>query len=181
MQFGRNAMPAVILACALVYVAALRVANAQLKANSGPPVAPETTSAGSPTELLQQQMVRLPRRGRGAVHGTNEPEPPASSVPVPFAGWEGKIVRGITFKGVAEDRLKPLPGNLPQALGTPLTRNNVSASLRVLFATGLFDTVDAEVDPAEDGVALVFAGTARTFIGTVTVDGAKGATMNTQV
>ena len=32
-----------------------------------------------------------------------------------------------------------------------------------------------------DGVALVFAGTPRTFIGSVGVDGATGATMNMQL
>ncbi len=107
-------------------------------------------------------------------------EPPVT-VPTPYATWEGKVVRAISIDGVADDRLKPLPGNLPQKAGTPLSRDDVSSSLRILFATGLFETISADARPDGDEVDLVFHGTPRTFIGTVAVTGAKGATLNTQL
>jgi outer membrane protein assembly complex protein YaeT len=99
----------------------------------------------------------------------------------PFARWEGLPVRRITFQGVAPDRLAPLPGHLPQAEGAPLREDDVRSSLRQLFATGLFNSIQADASPLDDGVALNFSGTPRTFIGTVTVDGAKGATINAQL
>ena len=96
-------------------------------------------------------------------------------------GWAGLPVRRISVEGVQTDRLGPLPENLAQAVGAPLTQANLAASLRQLFATGLFETIDAEGLREGDGIALIFNGTARTFIGTVTVDGAKGATINAQL
>jgi len=98
-----------------------------------------------------------------------------------LAQWEGLPVRRISYEGVELDRLKPIPDHIGQAVGAPLSRDFVKKSLRQLYATGLFDTIQASGAPELDGVALVFAGTPRTFIGVVTVDGAKGATVNTQL
>ncbi len=97
------------------------------------------------------------------------------------AQWEGLPVREIAFEGVPADRLKPLSGHLPQALDAPLDRENVASSLRKLYATGLYDAVEAHTTRQSDGVKLVFRGTPREFIGTVSVDGAKGATINAQL
>ena len=66
-------------------------------------------------------------------------------------------------------------------MGAPLTAENLKRSLRQLYATGLYDTVEVEGMREADGVALVFQGAPRTFIGTIGVDGATGATMNTQL
>jgi len=105
------------------------------------------------------------------------PEPQSGSL----AEWEGLPVRRISFEGVAEARLAPLPGHLAQAEGAPLSPEDVKKSLRQLFSTGLFETIQVEGLRQQDGVALVFRGEPRAFIGTVSVDGAKGATMNTQL
>ena len=111
--------------------------------------------------------------------------PAASSDPLAetdsLAKWEGLPVRKISFEGVAPDRLAPLPGHLAQAEGKPLDRDDLQKSLRQLFASGLFETIAVEGTRDGDGVALAFRGTPRAFIGTVSVDGAKGATMNTQL
>ncbi|HXR39799.1 MAG TPA: POTRA domain-containing protein, partial [Terracidiphilus sp.] len=90
-------------------------------------------------------------------------------------------MRRISFDGIPAERLAPLPGHLAQAEGAPLTADNLKRSLRQLYATGLYDTVEVEASHEGDGVALTFLGTPRTFIGTVTVDGATGPTMNTQL
>jgi outer membrane protein assembly complex protein YaeT len=95
--------------------------------------------------------------------------------------WEGLTVRHISFDGVSTDRLAPLPSHLAQPEATPLSRENLRRSLHQLFATGLFDTIAVEGVREQDGVALIFRGTPRTFIGAVSVDGAKGATVNTQL
>ena len=112
------------------------------------------------------------------VLGAVSAEAPA---PDAFAPWQGLPVRTIAFEGVPAARLEPLAGHLPQAAGTPFDSDDVRRSLRQLFATGLYDTIEVTASPAADGVALVFKGTPRTFLGTVSVDGARGSTMNTQL
>jgi outer membrane protein assembly complex protein YaeT len=98
-----------------------------------------------------------------------------------LARWEGLTVRVISFVGVAENRFGALPAHLAQAEGAPLSSENLKKSLRQLYATGLFETIQVEGSRLQDGVALVFRGEPRTFIGTVSVDGAKGGTLNTQL
>ena len=95
--------------------------------------------------------------------------------------WQGLPVRRISFAGVPASRLDPLPSHLAQAEGAPLNPDDLRKSLRQLFATGLYETIDAAAARLGDGVALTFEGTSRTFIGTVSVDGAKGATINAQL
>ena len=95
--------------------------------------------------------------------------------------WEGLPVRRISFEGVSAARLGPVAGHLAQNVGEPLIDEGLKRSLRQLFATGLYDTVEVKGMREEDGVALVFQGEPRTFIGTISVYGATGATMNTQL
>jgi outer membrane protein insertion porin family len=98
-----------------------------------------------------------------------------------IAAWEGLKVRTISFAGVSPDRLSFLEGHLAQAKGAPLDREKVAESLRQVFETGLFNSVEVSGTRQGDGVELVFLGKPRMFIGVVTVDGAKGATVNTQL
>jgi outer membrane protein assembly complex protein YaeT len=108
-------------------------------------------------------------------------DPAAQSIPDPLAAWEGLPVRRISIAGVSLDRLAPLPATLAQTEGKPLSREAIRRSLRQLFATGLFETIAVEAEREGDGVALVFRGTPRTFIGRISVDGAKPGALNTQL
>ncbi|HEY1984961.1 MAG TPA: POTRA domain-containing protein [Terracidiphilus sp.] len=90
-------------------------------------------------------------------------------------------MRRISFEGVSAERLKSIENTLALKKGTILDRAEVAESLRQLFATGLYDTIEVAGERDGDGVALTFRGKARTFIGTVSVDGARGATMNIQL
>jgi outer membrane protein insertion porin family len=110
-----------------------------------------------------------PRAGTGQTLSSSLPQ------------WEGLPVRRISFEGVSIDRLAPLPGHLPQAEGAPLNREDLRKSLRQLYSTGLFETIAVEGWREQDGVALVFRGKPRTFIGTVSVYGAKGTSINIQL
>ncbi len=87
----------------------------------------------------------------------------------------------VSFEGVAVNRLKPVASQLAEATGKPLTEEFLKSSLRQLYATGLYDTIEVEGERQGEGVALVFRGSPRMFIGTVSVDGAKGATVNAQL
>ncbi len=94
---------------------------------------------------------------------------------------EGLPVLGISFEGVPANRIAPLPDHLDQAIGAPLSDENLKGSLRQLYASGLYDSLEVEGERKAGGVELIFVGNPRTFIGTVGVDGATGATMNTQL
>ena len=89
-------------------------------------------------------------------------------------------MRRISFQGVAASRLGALATHLAQA-GAPLSAEDLKRSLRQLYASGLYDTVEVEGVRDGDGVDLTFMGSPRTFIGVVGVYGATGATMNTQL
>jgi outer membrane protein insertion porin family len=106
---------------------------------------------------------------------------PAQSGSQPIFQWEGLPVRRISFEGVSEDRLAPLPEHLAQAAGKPFNADDLRQSLRQLYATGLYETVEVEGSRRPDGVDLMFKGTPRIFIGTVGVYGAKGPTLNIQL
>ena len=99
-----------------------------------------------------------------------------------LSGWEGKPVLRVEFAGVGAVRLEPLPGELPQQAHHPLRGQDVAQSLRRLYLTGLYDAIAVdgrlETVAGETGVVLTFRGAARTFIGVVTVEGAKGANTN---
>jgi outer membrane protein insertion porin family len=115
------------------------------------------------------------------------PVPASSPAPLPqpdaetAADLEGRPVRSISFEGVSASRLGPLAGHLAQAVGAPLLSEDLRKSLLQLYATGLYDTLATEGMREDGGVALIFRGEPRAFIGTVSVFGAKGATMNTQL
>ncbi len=96
-------------------------------------------------------------------------------------GLAGLPVRRIRFEGAPADRTQPLLERLALKVGAPLTETALARSLRVVYGSGIFQTVAVEGQREGDGVALDFKGTARTFIGTVSVYGARGATINTQL
>ena len=108
-------------------------------------------------------------------------QPSPESVSDSLSRWEGLPVRSISIGGVSAARLAPLSGHLPQAEGTPLRGDDLRKSMRKLFATGLYETIELAGWRDGDGVSLAFRGTPRTFVGTVTVEGAKGNTINTQL
>jgi outer membrane protein insertion porin family len=132
---------------------------------------------GGPAALCQSELE----------NGTSKAPAPRAPRAVPLTGAQslsssrGLTVLRISFEGVAADRLAPLPQHLALAVGSPLTEGNLQASLRQIYATGLFDNVQVEGSREAGGVDIVFRGQPRRFIGTVTVDGAKGATVNTQL
>ncbi len=110
---------------------------------------------------------------------------PAPQSPDPDANGsrslEGLPVTNISFSGVPYARLAPIAAHLPVAVGRPLAAEDLRSSLRRLYATGLFDSIEAQGERTPEGVALTFTGHPRTFIGVVSAYGATGATMNAQL
>ncbi len=87
--------------------------------------------------------------------------------------WAGLQVVSISFDGVSADLLKPLPSQLAQQPGAPLDPEKIRESLRSLYATGLYQTIEVAGVRAGDSVTIVFTGLPRLFVGRVNVEGVK--------
>ncbi|WP_081823708.1 POTRA domain-containing protein [Pseudacidobacterium ailaaui] len=85
--------------------------------------------------------------------------------------WSGLQVDAIQFKGIDAERLDPLPQNLAQQPHQPLNPENVRQSLRRLYETGLYKTIQVEGQRHGDKVTIIFDGTPNLFIGRITVNG----------
>ncbi|WP_263339462.1 POTRA domain-containing protein [Acidicapsa dinghuensis] len=108
----------------------------------------------------------------------NASSPRVAEPPDRLDALQGKTVLRIEFEGVRRARLEPLPIELAQQSGKPLNPTAVRDSLRRLYATGVYDTIAVESRREAGGVILIFSGQPRTFIGLVSVIGAKGANIN---
>lgn len=140
---------------------------------------PRGWSQGPETAPVAAQSSTISGNKLGAA--PSGPSHPSARLSSPILEWEGLPVRSISFEGVPADQLRPLSGRLPQAVGAPLTEDDLKSSLRQLYATGLYETIEARATRQDGGVALTFTGTPRTFIGFVGAYGATGATMNMQI
>jgi outer membrane protein assembly factor BamA len=105
--------------------------------------------------------------------------------PVPTStdleGWSGLEVLEIRFSGVTRDTLNPLPERLPQQVDTPLDPAKVRASLRRLYATGLFRTIAVDGERQGSGVVLIFQGTPTVFIGRISIRGVNNTQLANQL
>jgi len=95
-----------------------------------------------------------------------------------LARLDGRAVSRVEFTGITAEQLGPIPGQLAQQAGVALSAEKVRASLRRLFATGRYDSLALEAREEGGGLVLVFAGKPRSFVGVVTVEGAKGTNLN---
>ena len=84
--------------------------------------------------------VACPHSGRGQCRAVRQIS--VLIVNAPRTALDGLPVQRISFEGVPADRLTPLPGHLDQAEGTPLSADNLRRSLRQLYATGLYDSIE---------------------------------------
>jgi outer membrane protein insertion porin family len=87
--------------------------------------------------------------------------------------WAGLQVVSITFDGVSESLLRPLPSQLAQQAGVPLDPAKVRESLRSLYGTGLYETIEVAGVRSGNSVSIIFTGIPRLFVGRVNVDGVK--------
>jgi outer membrane protein assembly complex protein YaeT len=91
--------------------------------------------------------------------------------------YQGAPVTAIQFRGISGTNPEMLRQLVAQKVGEPLDRDKIRASLRVLYATGRFATLQVEAEPSQqNGLALVFVATENYFNGDVNVDGAPAKT-----
>jgi outer membrane protein insertion porin family len=117
-----------------------------------------------------------PAARAGSTPSANSPQETQTTEPssalAAMSEYAGRIVDVIELPGVGDaDRLIQM---LPQKIGDPLDRDKVRESIRVLFATGRFADLQAEVAPSGSGVTLKFTSSPNFFVGAVQAGGAPG-------
>jgi len=136
-----------------------------LPANSASDGNPATQSS-SPAQFLPQssssQSSRLQTR-----------EPSGNAALPGIAAFTGSKVTGIRFDGVKASMLGPLPSQLELQPGEVLTESKVQESLRRLYESGLYETIQVQGLRSEGGVVVVFAGRPRLFLGRTQIFGIK--------
>ncbi len=98
-----------------------------------------------------------------------------------LSAWAGLKIAAVRFQGVGAEVLDPLPARLPLQPGDPLDAVKLRESLRRLYATGLYRTIEVEGTRLGDQVTIIFTGEPRIFIGRVYVDGVKSDRLASQI
>ncbi|HEX4310293.1 MAG TPA: POTRA domain-containing protein [Acidobacteriaceae bacterium] len=136
----------------------------------------------------EQQRLKTPPVPPGSVlpsYNTTQDKSAVKVQPVPTSadleGWAGLSVTNIGFEGVVANALDPLPAQLEQQPNAPLDPVRVRASLRRLYATGLYQSISVSGQRQGQGVALVFKGTPTLFLGRILVRGVKNSHLSNQL
>ncbi len=87
--------------------------------------------------------------------------------------YEGRVVRQVDFRGLAATDTSMLRRLVPIRENEPLTREELQQSLRTLYATGLFASLEAEADTVPGGIALTYVVKENYFNGQIRVQGLK--------
>jgi len=101
-----------------------------------------------------------------------QPQSQPSSSLAAMSSYVGRTVKLVELPGVPDaDHLLQM---VPQKAGQPLDRDQVRDSIRVLFSTGRFADIQAEVTVSGTDVILTFTTSLNFFVGAVDVEGAPG-------
>jgi len=101
-----------------------------------------------------------------------QPQSRPSSSLAAMSSYVGRPVKLVELPGVPDaDHLLQM---LPQKAGQPLDRDQVRDSIRVLFSTGRFADIQAEVTISGSDVILTFTTSLNFFVGAIDVEGAPG-------
>ncbi|HEY1964513.1 MAG TPA: POTRA domain-containing protein, partial [Acidobacteriaceae bacterium] len=173
---GRRAAWLLLLLLAGMHFCGAQTTSSGAPASSGTPASfgtPATDGAGQSSSASQF----LPQSSSSAKSSTSRPtqqaETPETATLPGIAAFAGSKVTGIRFDGVKAAMLGPVAAQLELQLGDVLTEDKVRASLRRLYETGLYDTIQVQGLRSDGGVVVVFAGRPRLFIGRVQFFGVK--------
>jgi outer membrane protein insertion porin family len=136
----------------------------------------------------EQQQKKTPPVPPGSVlpsYNTTQQQSTVKVEPVPTSvhleGWAGLPVVDIRFEGVDRAVLEPLPDQMEQKPNTPLDPVKVRASMRRLYATGLYRTIAVDGQRQGNGVVLIFKGAPTLFLGRILVRGVKNSHLSNQL
>jgi outer membrane protein insertion porin family len=149
------------------------------------PVLPTQPATPSAPEQQQKKTPPVPPGSVLPSYNSTRQQTAVKVQPVPtsphLAGWAGRKVVAIHFEGVPATTLDPLPGELEQQPNTPLDPVRIRASLRRLYATGLYKTIAVDGQVEGDGIVLTFKGAPTLFLGRVLVRGVKNNHLSNQL
>jgi outer membrane protein insertion porin family len=126
--------------------------------------APSAPQNGDPAQFLPQAASSSQQQSPGDT---------ANSALPGIHAFAGNKVTGIRFDGVKASMLGPLPAQLELKSGDTLTDEKVRASLKRLYDSGLYDTIQVQGLRSNGGVLVIFSGRPRLFIGRVQIFGIK--------
>jgi outer membrane protein insertion porin family len=131
----------------------------------GPAARAASAAASSPQASVPQSSQETPS-GSGAALAS-------------MTRYAGRTVQSIELPGVPDrDHLLEM---IPQKTGQPLDRDQVRESIRILFATGRFADIQAEVTPSGQDVRLTFTSSLNFFVGAIDVEGAPSRPSYNQI
>ena len=128
-------------------------------------------SAGAPPQASVAQTASGEDEARDPMQDLKGLNPTGLSTSI----WQmkGVPVDRIEFEGVTFGPTETLPSELPQKAGQPLDPDKVRDSTRRLFASGLYRDISVRGVRHGDSLTLIFAGTARYYVGRVTIEGVE--------
>src|SRR5689334_7705913 len=86
--------------------------------------------------------------------------------------YEGKSVTAVRYEPPSQPVTRAdLSRLVPFQPGTPLRLSDVRTAIKKLYSTGRYASVEADTEPAPEGVTLVFRTTEQWFVGPLEVGG----------
>jgi outer membrane protein insertion porin family len=138
----------------------------------------------SPAQFLPQSSSSSQDPSRDSSRGSRQAGSGAAGGEATMPGmgaFAGSKITGIRFDGVKASMLGPLPAQLELQPGDVLSESKVRESLRRLYESGLYDTIQVQGLRSDGGVVVVFAGRPRLFIGRVQIFGIKQERLQSQL
>lgn len=158
-----------------------QVAPADNLPTQTPPV-PQTSPVPQANQKAPPQAVRAPGYSTTQKLTPQAPEAVTPEAATPnLRAWEGLKVSAVEFEGVDRSRLNSIPTSLAVQPNKPLRAADVRASLRRLYAMGLYTGIAVEGERHGNEVTIRFTGTPQLFLGRVTVDGVKSDRLASQL
>jgi outer membrane protein assembly factor BamA len=145
---------------------------------------PGTAQEGDPAAQSSSPAQFLPQASSSSQSSPKAQTPETASGNADMPGVEafaGSKVTGIRFDGVKASMLGPLTSQLDLQLGDVLTESKVRESLRRLYESGLYDTIQVQGLRSEGGVVVVFTGRPRLFLGRTQFFGIKDQRLEGQL
>ena len=187
MEIARKRLSAglgfVLLAGALGGAATSGAQTPDVLNNSGAPQPPQPQAVTNPNapQGVPEASDKAPAGGAGgstpgSVPGTATSDASSLTNTMPALSttlWSesGKTVTDVRFDGVTFAANDKLIAELAQKSGQPLDPDKVREDVKRLFASGRYRDISVTAEAGTGGIALVYAGTPRYYVGRVEIDG----------
>ncbi len=127
---------------------------------SAQPASPkDATPAPLPTDAQANATAQAAKQAENAVAG--------------LWGLRGQRISAVRFEGVSFNADSTLPNELGLKAGDTLDPAKIRAATRRLFLTGRYRDLQVRSEQGSDGIAIIFAGVPRYFVGRIVIEGVK--------